>query len=189
MTGPNPKPTPRPSPQPSRRARRRQAVRPSVPVPLISVLFFLYLLAGLLLSAPQPPFWTWIIAAIAIPLLTIGLTQPIAPSPTSARLRPFTYLGGLLLVVALSIALNYVGSDQSFDDTGFFSALLILATLTLLAVGLTASTAIFSSLAGERLLQTKAYKSSLSVLLGTAFCGIVAGGLIGFAAVTLTTSA
>ncbi len=181
MTGPNPKPT--------RRANRRRVAKSPTPWPLISGLFLVYLLAGLLLSAPAPPFWTWIIIAIAIPLFTAGLTRPIAPDQPPKRTTLTTYLGGLLLAIALSIALNYVGSEQSFDETGFLLAALTLAVLVLLAVGLCIAAAIFSTLAGERLLQTRSYKSSLSVLLGTAFGGICIGGLIGLIALTVTASA
>ncbi len=181
MTGPNPKP--------ARRANRRRVIKSSVPWPLVSGLFLIYLLVGLLLSAPAPPFWTWIIIAIAIPLFTVGLTRPIDPNQLPKRTGLTTYLGGFLLAIALSIALNYVGSEQSFDDTGFFVAVLMLGVLTLLAVGLCIAAAIFSTLAGERLLQTMTYKSSLSVLLGTAFGGICVGGLVGLLALTMATSA
>lgn len=185
MTGPNPKPAPQPAP----RANRRRVVKPAAPWPLVSGLFLIYLLAGLLLSAPAPPFWTWIIIAIAIPLLTVGLTHPLALDQPPKRTGLTTYLGGFLLAIALSIALNYIGSEQSFDETGFFVAVLTLGVLTLLAVGLCIAAAIFSTLAGERLLQTRTYPSSLSVLLGTAFGGICAGGIIGLLALTTVTSA
>lgn len=179
MTGPNP-----PSKSP-RRAKRRRVVAPSRPWPIISGLFLIYLLAGLLLSAPKPPFWTWIIIAIAIPLYTVGLTRPLA---TASEKRSFsTYAGGFLLAIAFSIALNYVGTSQSFDDTRFFTALLMLAVLTLLAVGLCIAAAVLSALAGERLLQTMSYKSALSVLIGTCFGGICIGGLLGLFALTATT--
>ncbi len=181
MTGPNPKPT--------RRVNRRRVAKPPTPWPLVSGLFLIYLLAGLLLSAPAPPFWTWMIMAIAIPLFTVGLTRPLALDQPPERTGLMTYLGGFLLAIALSVALNYIGSEQSFDQTGFFLAVLTLGVLTLLAVGLCIAAAIFSTLAGEQLLQTRPYKSSLSVLLGTAFGGICTGGLIGFVALTMATSA
>ena len=174
MTGQNPKP--------SRRASRRRVVASPKPWPLVSALFIVYLLAGLLLSAPRPPFWTWIIIAIAVPLFTVGLTRPLAAAAEKRSLS--TYLGGFLLAIAFSIALNYVGTNQSFDDTRFFAALLMLGVLALLAVGLCIAAAILSTLAGERLLQTMNYKSSLSVLLGTAFGGICVGGLIGLLILT-----
>ena len=179
MTGPTP-----PS-KPSRRAKRRRVVAPEKPWPIVSGLFLVYLLAGLLLSVPKPPFWTWIIMAIAIPLFTVGLMRPLA---AASEKRSFsTYAGGFLLAVAFSIALNYVGTSESFDDTRFFLALLMLVALALLAVGLCIAAAIFSTLAGERLLQTMSYKSALSVLIGTCFGGICIGGLIGLFALTATT--
>ena len=181
MTGPNPK-----SP---RRANRRRVVAPSKAWPAVMALFSIYLLAGLLLSAPQPPFWTWIIIAIAIPLFTVGLTRPLALAQPSNKRGFFTYLGGFLLAISFSIALNYVGSNESFNDTGFFVALLMLGVLMLLAVGLCIAAAIFSTLAGERLLQTMNYKSSLSVLLGTSFAGILVGGITGLLALTAVAGA
>lgn len=174
-----------PTPKPPRRVKRRRIVAPAKPWPIVSALFLVYLLAGLLLSAPQPPFWTWIIIAIAIPLLTVGLTRPLA---AASEKRSFsTYAGGFLLAIAFSIALNYVGTTESFDNTRFLLAVLMIVVLILLAVGLCIAAAVLSTRAGERLLQTMNYKSTLSILLGTCFGGVCIGGLIGLFALTATT--
>ena len=175
-----------PNPVPPRRAKRRRATRPTLPWPLVSVLFILYLLVGLLLAAPQPPIWIWALVVIAIPLLSIGLIRSMAPGQPNDRAGFLIYFGGFLLAIALSIALNYIGSGESFDNTGFFAAILILIALTLLAVGLAAATAIVSALASEQLLQVMDYKPGLSVLLGTCFSGTIAGAIAGLLALSLT---
>ena len=146
----------------------------------------LYLLVGLLIAAPQPPIWTWGFVILAIPLLSIGLIRPMAPGQPNGRAGLLIYPGGFLLAIALSIALNYIGTGESFDNTGFFAAILILIALTLLAVGLAAATAIVSALTSEQLLQVMDYKPGLSVLLGTCFSGTVAGAIAGILALSLT---
>lgn len=89
-------------------------------------------------------------------------------------------LGALALVIALAIAANYVGSDQAFDDVDFFTAIFLLAFLTLLSIVLTATAAIFSAKTGANLLEFMGYASSLAVLLGTSFLGLFVGGLTGY---------
>ena len=178
MTGPNP------SSNPPRRVKRRRVVAPPKPWPVVSGLFLIYLLAGLLLSAPKPPFWTWIIIAIAIPLFTIGLARPLVDASKTSN--ALTYTGGFLLAIAFSIALNYVGTSESFDNTRFLLAVLMVAVLILLAVGLCIAAAVLSTRAGERLLQTMSYKSTLGVLLATCFGGVCVGGLVGLFALTAT---
>lgn len=175
-----------PNPVPPRRASRRRTTRPALPWSRISVLFILYLLIGLLLVAPQPPIWIWGLVVIAIPLLSIGLVRPMAPGRPEGRTGFLIYPGGFLLVIALSIALNYIGSDESFDNTGFFMAVLMMVALTLLAVGFSAAIAIVSALTGEELLQVMDYKPGLCVLLGTCFAGAVAGAIAGILALSVT---
>ncbi len=96
------------------------------------------------------------------------------------------YSGGLLLVVPLAVAANYVGGDQSFDNVHFAIALVSLAVLTLLAVLLTAAAAIVTARTAAQLMRTAGYQRSLSVLLITCFSGILLGGLAGFLILTLT---
>lgn len=172
------------SPNPPRPARRRRAAKPLMPWVLISILFLLYVLMGLLLSVPAPPYWIWGLVVLSIPLIAVGLSQPALGQPAlsqqSARLRLLTYPGALLLVVALAIAANYIGSNQDFDNVRFFVALLGLVVLTLLAVMLTAAAVVVSAQIGDKLMRIVDYRKRLTVLMGTGFVGVGVGGLAGF---------
>ncbi|MGI8934744.1 MAG: hypothetical protein ACR2FS_11785 [Phormidesmis sp.] len=177
------------SPNPPRPARRRRAAKPLMPWALISILFLLYVLMGLLLSVPAPPYWIWVLVVLGIPLIAVGLSQPAlsqsALSQQSARLRLLTYPGALLLVVALAIAANYIGSNQDFDNVRFFVALLGLVVLTLLAVMLTAAAVVVSAQIGDKLIRIVDYRQRLTVLMGAGFVGVGVGGLAGFLSKTL----
>ena len=175
-----------------------------MPWSLIVVLFILYVLIGLMLTVPAPPYWVWIPAMLGTLMLVVGLTRPLASnklpnqSPSRSRNQPLTvpsersglaaflaYLGGLLLVVPLAVAANYAGSEQSFGNIRFVAALVSLALLTLLAVLLTAAVAVISTRAGASLLRIFDDRRSLSVLLLTCFAGAFLGGLAGFLTLTL----
>ncbi len=183
MTGSRPNPPPA-SPAPA--FRRRRAVKPLMPWGLISSLLILYILIGLMLSVSSPPYWVWIPAILGSGLLAAGLTQPLIGHQKPAQAGLMAYSGGLLLVVPLAVAANYVGGDQSFDNIRFAIALVSLAVLTLLAVLLTAAAAIVTARTGTQLMRTANYQRSLSVLLITCFSGILLGGLAGFLTLTLT---
>lgn len=156
-----------------------------MPWALIGILFGLYVLVGLLLSAPAPPYWIWSLASLGIPLLAIGLVRSRLVDGSAARWDLSTYVGALLLVVALAIATNYTGSNQNFDDIRFSVALLGLVVLTLLAVMLTAAAVIISAQASEKLMRIMDYRQSLTVLIGTCFVGMGLGGIAGFLTTTL----
>lgn len=182
------------SPNPPRPARRRRAAKPLMPWVLISILFLLYVLMGLLLSVPAPPYWIWVLVVLGIPLIAVGLSQPALRQPAlsqpalsqqSARLRLLTYPGALLLVVALAIAANYIGSNQDFDNVRFLVALLGLVVLTLLAVMLTAAAVVVSAQIGDKLIRIVDYRQRLTVLMGAGFVGVGVGGLAGFLSKTL----
>ncbi len=172
------------SPNPPRLARRRRAAKPLMPWVLIGILFLLYVLMGLLLSVPAPPYWIWVLVALAIPLVAVGLS-PLDLSADSARSRLLIYPGALLLVVALAIAANYIGGDQAFDNISFLVALLGLVVLTLLAIMLAAAAVIVSDQISDRLIRIMDYQQRLIVLIGTGFAGAGLGGLIGFLSKTL----
>lgn len=151
----------------------------------MAALFAIYLLIGLLLSAPQPPYWVWIAALVAVPLLVFGFNRPIR---VSGRFDPgglMAYLGGLLMVIALAVAANYIGSAQSFETVRFFTAIFGLAALTLMVVVLTAAAAIVGAQAGARLMVKVSYQSSVMMLLSICFLGLCFGGLGGLAITTL----
>lgn len=157
-----------------------------MPWGLISSLFILYVLIGLMLSVPAPPYWVWIPATVGTAMLAVGLTRPLMTHQRPGQAGLLAYMGGLLLVVPLAVSANYVGGDQSFDTIRFAVALVSLAVLTLLAVLLTAAAAIVVARTGAQLMRTADYPRSLSVLLITCFSGILLGGLAGFLTLTLT---
>ena len=90
----------------------------------IGILFILYVLIGLMLSVPAPPYWVWIPAVLGSLMLVVGLTRPLVPTKPSGRSGLLTYLGGLMLVVPLAVAANYVGSEQSFEQYPLFGGAL-----------------------------------------------------------------
>ncbi len=182
MTGSRPKPSTktvsRPPVPKAASVRRYPTSMATVPGMTVAALFCLYIAIGLLLSMPAPPFWTWIPATVGTGLLTMGLNSSMAPGNRTDRVGLFTYVGAFLLVVALAIAANYIGG-KAFDGISFFVAVLGLAVLTLLSVGLTAAVAIITAQTGATLMQTMDYKRSMTVLTGTCFCGALLGGAIG----------
>ncbi len=187
MTGSSPQP-PRPQPpRPPRVVKRRRSSRGAIPWALAIALFVVYVLIGLLLSVPAPPVWVWIPAAIGTVLLSLGLNRPVVPGKRRDGVRLLAYLGALLLVVALAVATNYIGSGESFDNARFFLAIFFLGLLMLLAVVLTAVATIVNAQTGSRLMQTMSYGRSLTMVLGTCLGGLLIGGLAGFLTLTATT--
>ncbi|MEL7353016.1 MAG: hypothetical protein AAF171_12725 [Cyanobacteria bacterium P01_A01_bin.116] len=176
-------------PQKMKKVARRRAGQPPTPWPLVGALFGLYSVVGLLLSVPLPPYWLWAPAVVGTLLLVLGLNPSSGGDRTSWQGAFFsglmTYVGGLLLAIALAIAVNYIGGDN-IDDIGFVAALVWLAFFILLAVILTAAAAILNALAGERMSWSMAYSSRLMVLLGSSLGGIALGGVIGFSMATLS---
>ncbi|MEO1619927.1 MAG: hypothetical protein AAFU53_02720 [Cyanobacteria bacterium J06632_3] len=207
MNGSDPKP-PQFSPQPPHRrpskgpnrgqkggkpkaaVKRPRQSRPlnfgSTPWPLVAVLFVLYAVMGLLMSIPQPPFWVWIAAIVAIPLLTLGLNRPVNLSGKRDFGSLMAYLGGLILAVALAVAANYIGREQNLDDIRFFTAIFALAALTFGVVFLIAIAAIVSTKAGDRFMATTNYARSITTLMGVCFLGLCLGGVVGFSLNTIS---
>ncbi len=151
------------------------------------ILFVVYVLMGLLMSLPGPPYWVWIAIALAIPLLVLGFNRPVVAGGRTDRGDLMAYVGGLTMAIALSVSANYIGSNSSFDDVRFFTAIAALAALTLLAVFLTAIAAILSAQAGTRLMITASYARSVGVVIITSFLGLCVGGVVGLAITTVTT--
>lgn len=181
-----PPPPPRPSfSKPPRAVRRRHPGKSSTPWAWIGLLCLLCVAIGLILLIPGPPSWVWLAAVIAIPLLATGLTPSTTPTNQKHRAGVLAYLGGLSLVVALSVALNYIGSDRSLDNVGFGAALLGLALLTLLAAVLTATTAMVMAQVGVRLTTSDRYWRSVTIVNVTCLVGLCIGGLLGLSQVTL----
>ena len=170
MTGPRPKPP--------RMAKRRPRAKAILPWPMMSLLFGLYLAAGLLLSMPSPPVWVWVLAVVAVPLIVLGLHRPLNESPRS-KAPLMVYPGALLLVVALAIAANFIGDQETLSEIGFFDAIIWLTALTFGVIALTAAAAVVGALTGNRLMQLTSYAQSRNILLTTSFLGLCIGGLIG----------
>ncbi|MEM6867523.1 MAG: hypothetical protein AAF528_04000 [Cyanobacteria bacterium P01_C01_bin.121] len=188
MNGSRPK-SPRPKPsrgKPPKLPKPRRS-KPSAPWVSMVVLFMVYTVMGLVMSIPTPPYWVWIAIAFSIPLIVLGFNRPVMISGKKDRGGLMAYLGGLIMVIALAVSINYFGSENTFDDVRFFNAIAVLGALTLGAVLLTAIAAITSALAGTRLMPTTGYGRSISMVITTSFMGLCVGGVAGLAVTTLTT--
>ncbi len=171
---------------PRRKDRRTQPVTPLVPVIL---LFVVYSLIGLLVTLPAPPYWVWAGVIAAIPLLALGLNRPVIQPRKRDRGELMAYLGGLLMAIALAVAANYIGSENSFEDARFFAALMGLVALTLSAVFLTAIAAIVSTITGAQLMSKLPYSRSIFTVITVSFLGVVVGGIGGLLFESLTRAA
>ncbi|EDX84009.1 hypothetical protein S7335_1706 [Synechococcus sp. PCC 7335] len=172
--------------KPSRATRRRRAGQSLTPWAQIILLCLLYITVGLVLLTPEPPPWVWLATAIAIPSLAMGLTPSFDFSKSSGRkhrVGVLSYLGGLLLVVALSVAFNYIGSDQNLDEVSLRWALIGLGLLTSLSVVLTAVIATVMAQLGASLVVGAQYWRSVTIVLVTSLVGLCIGGLIGLSLV------
>ncbi|MGC1306662.1 MAG: hypothetical protein WA885_05490 [Phormidesmis sp.] len=167
--------------------KRRRAAKPTTPWRAIAALFVVYVLIGLILSVPMPPFWIWILAIVGSLLMILGLNPPGMPGKSSRLVGWLAYAGCFLLVIALAIATNYIGGGQTFDDLRFMVALVSLAALTLLAIVLAAAATIASAQASRGLMAVMTHRRSLTVVISTCLVGICLGGLAGLT--TLLTTA
>lgn len=172
-------------PKPPKAVRRRRPFSSSTPWALLVVLCFLYAVMGLILSLPEPPAWVWLSVAIAIPLLAVGLTPTFDLSSNKHRTGLLSYLGGLLLAVGLSVAANYIGSEQNLDGLGFSAAVLGLGLLILLSVLLAGVSTFVMAQACARLVANGQYWRSATVVVVTCFTGLCIGALAGLSLVAL----
>lgn len=188
MNGSRPKPPARPNVPPPRRKRAKPKRRPTpsnTPWLLISLLFIIYLLIGLLIALPSSPYWVWIATIVAIPLLVLGVNRPSLPSGKTDRGGLMAYLGGLIMAIALAVAANYIGNESSVDDVAFFTAIAALAGLTILAVVLTVAAAVASAATGASLMTKAAYSRSVIMVMTVSFLGLCVGGVSGLFVTTL----
>ena len=139
------------------------------------------------MSWPSPPYWVWIAVTIAIPLLTLGVNRPVVVAGKTDRGGLFAYLGGLIMAVTLAVCANYIGSENSFEDVRFFTAIAGLGALCLLAVFLSAIAAIASASAGTKLMSHMTYGRSVATVVMISFLGLFVGGVVGLFALTLST--
>lgn len=195
MNGSRPKPPnssggkPPNLPKSRAKSRKPRRAKPSVPWAAMGALLVVYLLIGLLMSIPTPPYWVWIAIALAIPLLVFGLNRPVITGGKRDWGGLMAYVGGLVMAVALAVSANYIGSENSFDEVPFLMAILGLAVLTLLAVFLTAIAAILSAQSGTQLMASASYGRSVSMVVVTSFMGLCLGGVVGLAITTITATA
>lgn len=122
-------------------------------------------------------------------MLVVGLVRPVAiagnPSKGGWVGYGLTYVGALVMVIALAVAANYIGSEEAVESVRFFAAIFILAVLTLMVIVLTAAAAIVSAQVGSRLMSQGSYQRSLTITITTSFFGLCLGGLAGFGLATL----
>lgn len=140
---------------------------------------------GLLMSVPSPPYWVWIAVGIAIPLLSLGVNRPEMVIGKTDRGGLMAYLGGLMMAIALAVSINYIGSENSFEDVRFFTAIAALGGLCLVAVVLTAIAAIAGASVGTRLMIHVTYGRSVTTVILMSFLGLFAGGVAGLFVLTL----
>lgn len=190
MNGSRPK-SPRPNASGAKppKQRKPRRVKSSTPWAVMGMLFVVYTVMGLLMSIPMPPYWVWIVIALAIPLLVLGFNRPVVAGGKTDRGGLMAYVGGFMMSIALAVSANYIGSENSFDDVPFLTAVLGLAALTLLAVFLTAVASIISAQAGSQLMTKAGYGRSVSMVMTTSFMGLCVGGVVGLAIITLTAAA
>lgn len=142
----------------------------------------LYAFVGMILPALPALPWLWLVAAAAAVVQGLALAGPQA-------LQRFKWLaanlvvlgsigGGTALAVALSVALNYLGTDN-LDDLTLASATIEVVVYSLLAVGLAALCSLTTAALGDRLLRRYPARTTSLTLIGTCLLGLFIGGGIG----------
>lgn len=147
---------------------------------------FLYAIAGLLMAAFPAPYWIWNLALGGIVLQALALAGPRAlgrmrwwPSHCAAGAA---ILGTTAIVVALAIALNYVGTDN-VDAISPSEVAAEVVKMSLFALVTAALGAIISAETGDRLLMGFTRLQTSLVLAATCILGLGLGGLIGVLAI------
>ncbi|PSN09136.1 hypothetical protein C7293_29965 [filamentous cyanobacterium CCT1] len=171
----------RPSPsRPSRsRPSGRALRRPIAGLWLLCGL--LYATAGMILTTLADP-WVWLAAAIGAVIQSAALAGPVALQRfrwlTANLLVLGSIAGGTALAVALSIALNHLGTDN-LDDLTLGRAIAEILLYSLLAVGLAVLCSLATANLGDRLLRRNQSSKIGLLLVVTALVGLAAGGGIG----------
>lgn len=173
-------------PAPAAPGRSRQSARPSSRRPFFGLWLlcgFLYAVSGLLLISLATP-WIWALGALGALLQGVALAGPKALQRfrwlTANLLVLLGILGSCTLVVALSIALNHLGSDN-LDDLTLTSALMEVVLYSLAAVGLGALCSLTTAALGDRLLRRHPGSKTSLILITTCLVGLAIGGGIGLA--------
>ncbi len=173
-------------PAPTAPGRSRQSARPSSRRPFLGLWLlcgFLYAVAGLLLASLGTP-WIWALGAAGALLQGLALAGPKALQRfrwlTANLLVLLGILGSCTLVVALSIALNHLGSEN-LDDLSLSHAVMEVVLYSLIAVALGALCSLTTAALGDRLLRRHPGSKTSLILIATCLVGLAIGGGIGLA--------
>lgn len=142
----------------------------------------LYAIAGAILTALPALPWLWLVAAAGVVVQGLALAGPQA-------LQRFRWLtanlmvlgsigGGTALAVALSMALNHLGTDN-LDELTMASALTEVVIYSLLAVVLAVLCSLAAAALGDRLLRRYPGRTTSLALVGICLLGLGVGGGIG----------
>ncbi len=138
----------------------------------------LYGMAGTILTALPALPWLWLVAAAAAVVQGLALAGPQALQRFQWLTANLMVLGSMALAAALSVALNYLGTDN-LDDLTLVSALAEVVGYSLLAVGLAALCSLTTAALGDRLLRRYPGRTTSLTLIGTCLLGLFIGGGIG----------
>ena len=141
-----------------------------------------YAAAGTILTALPTAPWVWAMAAAGVVLQGVAMAGPQALQ----RFRWFSanllvlggILGGTALAMALSIALNHLGTDN-LDELTIAKAFIEVVVYSLLAVALAVLCSLTTAALGDRLLRRHPGRKASAILVVTSLLGLVAGGGIG----------
>jgi len=142
----------------------------------------LYAIAGAILAALPALPWLWLVAAAAAVVQGLVLAGPQALQRfqwlTANLMVLGSIVGGTTLAVALSVALNYLGTDN-LDDLTIASAFTEVVGYSLLAAGLAALCSLTTAALGDRLLRRYPSRTTSLTLISTCLLGLFIGGGIG----------
>ncbi|MBD1875994.1 hypothetical protein H6F75_21150 [Nodosilinea sp. FACHB-131] len=141
----------------------------------------LYAAAGLILTSLANP-WIWLVAAGGTVVQGTTLAGPEALKRfrwlTANLLVLGSVVGGTAVAVALSIALNHLGTDN-LDELTLGRAFLEIVLYSLLAVLLAVLCSLTTAALGDRLLRRNKGSRTSLILLVTCLLGLGLGGAIG----------
>lgn len=148
------------------------------------MVLLLHGVTGLWLSVFSPPFWVWPLAFAGTLLQAVVLAGPRALSSLNGiRIllsRGVTCLGVACSVVALAIAVGY-GGTADIDDVQFVQTGLVLLSINLGVLVLTALCSLLIASIGDRLLSGMSHTRCSLYLLSFCFLGLFFGGALGLA--------
>jgi hypothetical protein len=142
----------------------------------------LYVIAGMILTGLPALPWLWLTAAVGSVVQGLALAGPQSLQrfrwATANLLVLSSIVGGTALAVALSVALNHLGTDN-IDELTIASALMEVVVYSLLAVGLAVLCSLATAALGDRLLRRYTSRFTSLALIGTGLLGLAIGGGVG----------